>query len=73
MFPIRVFKQLAWFFKLEWRTYALGIVLLMFVAALELVPPRIIGRIVDEINRESLETDLLWLLLGGLAAVGIGN
>lgn len=73
MFQIRVFKQLAWFFKLEWRTYALGIVLLMFVAALELVPPRIIGRIVDEINRESLETDLLWMLLGGLAAVGIGN
>ncbi len=73
MFPIRVFKQLAWFFKLEWRTYALGIVLLMFVAALELIPPRIIGRIVDEINRGTLGTDLLWMLLGGLAAVGIGN
>ncbi|TCI30830.1 ATP-binding cassette domain-containing protein [Exiguobacterium sp. SL-10] len=70
---MRVFKQLAWFFKLEWRTYALGIVLLMFVAALELIPPRIIGRIVDEINRGTLGTDLLWMLLGGLAAVGIGN
>ncbi|MFN4215314.1 MULTISPECIES: ABC transporter transmembrane domain-containing protein [Exiguobacterium] len=70
---MRVFKQLSWFFKLEWRTYALGIVLLMFVAALELVPPRIIGRIVDEMNEGSLEANLLWLLLGGLAAVGIGN
>ncbi|KDN59110.1 ABC transporter transmembrane domain-containing protein [Exiguobacterium sp. AB2] len=70
---MRVFKQLSWFFKLEWRTYALGIVLLMFVAALELVPPRIIGRIVDEMNEGSLERNLLWLLLGGLAAVGIGN
>lgn len=73
MFPIRVFKQLAWFFKLEWRTYIFGIVLLMFVAALELVPPRVIGRLVDEMNRGTLETDLLWLLLGSLAAVGIGN
>ncbi len=45
----------------------------MFVAALELVPPRIIGRIVDEMNEGSLEANLLWLLLGGLAAVGIGN
>lgn len=45
----------------------------MFVAALELVPPRIIGRIVDEMNEGSLERNLLWLLLGGLAAVGIGN
>lgn len=73
MFLIRVFKQLAWFFKLEWRTYIFGIVLLMFVAALELVPPRVIGRLVDEMNRGTLETDLLWLLLGSLAAVGIGN
>nr|WP_285801073.1 ABC transporter transmembrane domain-containing protein [Exiguobacterium sp. s122] len=47
--------------------------MLMFVAALELVPPRIIGRIVDEMNEGSLEQNLLWLLLGGLAAVGIGN
>nr|WP_300997727.1 ABC transporter transmembrane domain-containing protein [Exiguobacterium sp.] len=47
--------------------------MLMFVAALELVPPRIIGRIVDEMNEGSLERNLLWLLLGGLAAVGIGN
>ena len=45
----------------------------MIVAALELVPPRIIGRIVDEIDRGTLSTDLLWMLLGGLAAVGIGN
>lgn len=72
-FQIRVFKQLAWFFKLEWRTYAFGIVLLMFVAGLELVPPRIIGQVVDGLNQGTLETNLLWLLLGVLAAVGIGN
>ncbi|TCI46404.1 ATP-binding cassette domain-containing protein [Exiguobacterium sp. SH3S2] len=70
---MRVFKQLAWFFRLEWRTYAVGIVLLMFVAALELIPPRIIGRVIDGMNQGSLEADLLWMLLGGLAAVGIGN
>lgn len=45
----------------------------MFVAALELIPPRIIGRVIDEMNQGSLEVNLLWLLLGGLAAVGIGN
>ncbi|TCI80534.1 ATP-binding cassette domain-containing protein [Exiguobacterium sp. SH0S1] len=70
---MRVFKQLAWFFRLEWRTYAVGIVLLTFVAALELIPPRIIGRVIDGMNQGSLEADLLWMLLGGLAAVGIGN
>lgn len=45
----------------------------MFVAALELIPPRIIGRVIDGMNQGSLEADLLWMLLGGLAAVGIGN
>nr|WP_285801016.1 ABC transporter transmembrane domain-containing protein [Exiguobacterium sp. s142] len=47
--------------------------MLMFVAALELIPPRIIGRVIDGMNQGSLEADLLWMLLGGLAAVGIGN
>lgn len=45
----------------------------MFVAGLELIPPRIIGRIVDEINRGSISSNLLWTLLGVLAAVGIAN
>nr|WP_240544440.1 ABC transporter transmembrane domain-containing protein [Exiguobacterium algae] len=58
---------------MEWKTYAIGVVLLVFVAGLELIPPRIIGRIVDEMNQGTITSNVLWLFLGGLAAVGIAN
>mgnify|MGYP001948134801 CR=1 FL=1 len=43
---MKVFKDLKWFFKQEKRPYIAGILLLILVALLELVPPKIIGVIV---------------------------
>ena len=44
---MKVFMDLKWFFKQEKRPYIVGILLLIVVAMLELVPPKIIGIIVD--------------------------
>lgn len=68
---MKVFMNLAWFFKQEKRAYITGIILLFGVALLELVAPKVIGIVVDEINDGTLTTDKLlkWVVL--LVIVGI--
>ena len=58
-------------FKQEKRAYITGIILLFGVALLELVAPKVIGIVVDEINDGTLTTDKLlkWVVL--LVIVGI--
>ncbi|QVY63404.1 ABC transporter transmembrane domain-containing protein [Cytobacillus gottheilii] len=60
---MRVFTDLMWFFKQEKKAYITGIILLLFVAVLQLVPPRIVGIFVDHIigNTLTAETILFWI------------
>lgn len=60
---LRIFNQLGWFFKQEWRRYVLGVVSLILVAIANVVPPRIIGLIIDAISRHRLTSILLASLL----------
>ncbi|WP_110111884.1 ABC transporter transmembrane domain-containing protein [Bacillus sp. CGMCC 1.16541] len=55
-----VFKDLWWFFKQEKRSYLIGVLLLALVAALGLIPPKVIGYVVDKIQSNSITTDFLW-------------
>lgn len=66
-----IFKDLMWYFKEEKKAYLSGIFLLLFVALLQLVPPKVIGIIVDEITNGSLTAGALgkWLFL--MAASGL--
>ncbi|RBP27473.1 MULTISPECIES: ABC transporter transmembrane domain-containing protein [Bacillus] len=68
---MKVFFNLAWFFKQEKRAYIIGIIMLFGVALLELVAPRVLGIVVDEINNGTLTSEKLlnWVIL--LAVVGI--
>ncbi|MFB5394420.1 ABC transporter ATP-binding protein [Enterococcus faecalis] len=66
------FKKLGWFFKQEKKSYIIGVFSLMMVALVQLVPPKVIGVVVDEIvNKEIRLTKIIvWvaLLIGaGLA------
>ncbi|MER2001131.1 MAG: ABC transporter transmembrane domain-containing protein [Carnobacterium inhibens] len=58
-----IYKKLGWFFKQEKKAYITGIVFLFFVALIQLVPPRIIGIIVDEVSEGTLTSATLikWL------------
>ncbi|QFT88977.1 putative multidrug resistance ABC transporter ATP-binding/permease protein YheI [Bacillus sp. THAF10] len=59
-----IFKDLWWFFKQERRSYIPGVILLAFVAFLELIPPRIVGMTVDYIVEGTLtEGTILTLML----------
>lgn len=68
---MKVFLDLGWFFKQEKKAYITGIILLLLVALLEMVPPKIIGVVADEIHDGSLTRGLLlkWLFL--LASAGV--
>lgn len=68
---MKVFFKLAWFFKQEKRAYITGIILLFGVALLELVAPKVIGIIVDEINNQTLTAEKLLQWVGLLIIVGI--
>ena len=58
---MRVFKNLGWFFKLEKKSYIIGLFMLVLVALMELVPPQVIGRVIDRITTETLTSNTLVL------------
>lgn len=67
-----IFKRLGWFFKQEKKSYLLGILSLFIVAILQLIPPRIIGIVVDEIEVGIITADSLskWLTILAVTAIG---
>ena len=67
-----IFKKLGWFFKQERKNYIIGVTALVLVAVMQLVPPKVIGIIIDEIAAEEiqLQTILFWIAILCGAAVG---
>ncbi|MDW0115499.1 ABC transporter transmembrane domain-containing protein [Sporosarcina thermotolerans] len=66
---MKVLLQLGWFFKQRKKQYGLGIAALMFVSLLQLLPPKIIGYIVDDITLGTLTGSQLtkWLIILAVA------
>ncbi|MBT2755904.1 ATP-binding cassette domain-containing protein [Mesobacillus foraminis] len=62
---MKVFLELMWFFKQEKKAYLTGIFLLSFVALIQLIPPRVIGYVVDGIETGTLTGMglLKWIIL----------
>ncbi|MFJ7826546.1 ABC transporter transmembrane domain-containing protein [Psychrobacillus sp. NPDC096623] len=69
---MKVFLDLGWFFKERKKQYLIGILMLLVVAFLQLLPPKIIGYVVDEIHQRTLTTAVLVKWLGVLALASIG-
>ncbi len=61
---MQIFLKLKWFFKDNWKSYTVGVLSLMIVALLQLVPPRIIGNVIDEIATGMITGQSLIRLLG---------
>ncbi|WP_314926246.1 ABC transporter transmembrane domain-containing protein [Aeromonas piscicola] len=66
-----VFSRLGWFFKEQWRRYLVAISLLMMVALLTVIPPKVVGWVVDGIAKGSLDNDTLMGYLAGLFVLGL--
>lgn len=67
-----IFRKLGWFFKQEKKHYFYGVTALILVAFVQLVPPKVIGIIIDEIadKQISLQTISFWIVILILAAIG---
>ncbi|MBU7564271.1 ATP-binding cassette domain-containing protein [Pediococcus ethanolidurans] len=66
-----IFRKLAWFFKIEKWNYLIGVLFLLLVAILNVVPPKIIGNLVQEISTKDLTGVSLAISLVILASVGV--
>lgn len=63
---MRIFWQLRWYFQLKWKQYVGSILLFAVISALQLVPPKAVGIIVDGVVDNTLETSTLVMWLLGL-------
>ncbi|WP_027416428.1 ABC transporter transmembrane domain-containing protein [Aneurinibacillus terranovensis] len=73
---MRIFLDLLWFFKQEKKSYSLGVLFLMIVSLIDLLPPYIVGKVVDGIKERSLTPGGLFtwvglILAGALLAYGL--
>lgn len=73
---MRLFSQLSWYFLSEWRRYLGAVCFLIIIAILQLVPPRIVGIVVDGISKDTMAqsqliTYVLVMLLIALVVYGL--
>ncbi len=68
-----IFKKLNWYFKREWKYYSMGLLGLLLTALLAIIPPRLIGVLVDAIHGGKLDLSRLTILLGVLFVVAVGQ
>ncbi|CAH1533562.1 ABC transporter family protein MdlA [Vibrio jasicida] len=63
---MRIFWQLRWYFRQKWKHYVGSILLFAVISALQLIPPKAVGIIVDGVLDNTLETRTLVMWLLGL-------
>ncbi len=68
---LKIFKDLGWFFKERKMHYIFGVSILFIIALLQLIPPFVIGKVVDAIAESTLtkETLLKWIVILVVVAV----
>ncbi|MFR6453313.1 MAG: hypothetical protein ACLUP5_08640 [Streptococcus sp.] len=72
-FKQSIIAKLWWFFKLEKRRYIVGILALSLVSVLNLIPPMVMGRVIDAITSGKLTNQILLLNLVVFAFGSFGN
>jgi len=68
---VKVFFDLKWYFLQEKKSYFGGILLLIVVAVLQLIPPRIVGIVVDHIQANTLSWGVLFKWIGVLVVAAL--
>ncbi|KZE67174.1 multidrug ABC transporter ATP-binding protein [Fictibacillus phosphorivorans] len=64
-----VLGKLAWFFKRHWIRYTVAVVLLTGVGIIEIIPPKLIGNIIDSIHMGTITREDMMKTLGIFVAV----
>ncbi|CAL4324897.1 Multidrug resistance-like ATP-binding protein MdlA [Buchnera aphidicola (Eriosoma lanigerum)] len=70
---MQLFRQLKWYFIKEWKRYLGSISLLIIISILQLLPPKLVGIIVDIVTQKHIHTNktILWIILMFLTAIAV--
>jgi len=68
---VRIFIDLWWFFKQERLKYSFGVIFLMLSSFLSMIPPYVVGILVDDIRTRSLTPLTLGKWIAFLVIIGI--
>jgi len=68
---VRLFAQIGWYFRREWRRYLGAVALLIIIAILQLLPPKLVGVIVDGVTVNHMTSGVLMAWLGLMVATAI--
>ena len=68
---MRLFAQLSWYFTREWRRYLGAVALLIIIAILQLVPPKLVGVIVDGVTEHRLSGQQVLMWLGVMIVIAV--
>lgn len=64
---MRLFAQLSWYFRREWRRYLGAVALLMLIAMLQLIPPKVVGIVVDGVTAQQFTLGRIAMWIGTIA------
>ncbi|MGL4724061.1 MAG: SmdA family multidrug ABC transporter permease/ATP-binding protein [Scandinavium sp.] len=68
---MRLFAQLSWYFRREWRRYLGAVLLLIIIAILQLIPPRVVGYVVDGVTQQHYTAMRVMMWVATLALIAV--
>lgn len=57
---MNIFKKLGWFFKQERKRYIIGITFLALTSLANLIPPRVLGLMADQLDQGHISWGAIW-------------
>ena len=70
---MRLFSQLSWYFIREWRRYLGAVTLLIIIAILQLLPPHLVGVIVDGVTHSSMSARTIMMWIGVMLVTAVAT
>jgi len=68
---VRLFAQLSWYFRREWQRYLGAVALLIIIAVLQLIPPKVVGYVVDGVTEQHYTTARVMMWIGTLVLTAV--
>ena len=68
---MRLFAQLSWYFRREWRRYLGAVALLIIIAILQLIPPKVVGIVVDGVTQHHFTAGKLMMWIGTMVLIAV--
>ncbi|MFP5594234.1 SmdA family multidrug ABC transporter permease/ATP-binding protein [Kluyvera sp. 142486] len=68
---MRLFAQLSWYFRRELRRYLGAVALLIIIAILQLIPPKVVGIVVDGVTQHHFTAGKVMMWLGTMVLIAV--